>query len=43
MGRRSRIVNSFETRVPTATYPAYGWSIMRSVFVLIERRDEAQQ
>ena len=43
MGRPSRIVNGLENGAPRAAYPAYGWPIMRSVFVLIERRGEAQQ
>ena len=43
MGRSSRIVNGLGNLAPSATDPAYGWPIMRSVFVLIERRGEAQQ
>ena len=43
MGRPSRIVNGLGRPAPPAAYPAYGGRIMRSVFVLIERRGEAQQ
>ena len=43
LGPQSRNVNGTANPVAAPDGPSYGGSTMRSVFVLIERRGEAQQ